>query len=105
MHHVDDLAHVLVRLRHLLRERVTPGGARDDALGRELTPDAASACRLDGCGAAHESARAMTRRAERLGERLVGSAEHVRVSPHVTGHEHWLSGKRARRALAMHDET
>src|SRR5207248_2064909 len=105
VHDVDDLAHVLVRLWHLLRERVTPGGTRDDALGRELTSDIASACRLDGRGAAHESARAMARRAKRLGERLVSSAEHVRVAAHVARHEHWLAGKRARRALPMHDET
>src|SRR4029453_17209620 len=82
-----------------------PSGRRGQhAALPELVADFPSASRLHGGGAAHEPARAVTGAPEGLAHRDLGAHQEVRVSPHVTGNEHGLTGERARRALAMHDE-
>src|SRR5262245_35476081 len=88
---VDDIVHVLVRARLFLGQALLGLSASDDASGLQLLVDATTGGVLDGGGAAHGAAGAVTRGTERLLHAAGLTDQHPASASHVPGNDNRLT--------------
>src|SRR4051812_40332789 len=84
VHDVDDIGDILVGLGDLLGDRRERAGADLDAARGEVALERGAPRLALGLAAAHEPARAVAGRSERLAIRALRTDQHVGVAPHVS---------------------